>query len=705
MGSCDTPGEKRFFGLKDILIRSISLWMIFGICELLFLIQIPFFIHSGYQVPDSMFFSLLLLAGVYPLLGFLLGILTYFIAGLTRRPAGLAVLDDWNVILLSALFLGNAVAQKEPRGIPGAIFVTLACLTTMFRGRGGRGHPRRFGHWFYMLILLGWAYILKSRPQYSLLVKAAAFSVYTLALLAASLFLPHPAGKKSRWAKAWARINRPNLRFPALLILLQIGLMPVVFRQLSMPPVLRAPPERPHLPPIVLVVMDTVRSDHLSLYGYPRSTSPHLDGMVNSGATLYAHSIASSNFTLATHASIFTGLLPSRHGSYCVASQPWGFPLSKELPTLPKILREQGYVTIAVVANSAYLTRYYGFFRGFSAYDNPQLRHFLKKLDSYSLREAVRSFLRPFFSNNVDALSVGAETINRRAWQLVDRIRPTEAPFFLFLNYMDAHTPFLPPPPFDSRFAGSDPRFRWDLIYRIIAGLPDQTAMRRQEVSRYLIDQYDGAIAYLDSQLESLFDELKRRGLFERSLIIVTSDHGEAFGERNFFGHGITVGQEVLAVPLIIKYPFQEAPRIVHEIASSVDLLPTILDVSHSPRPESMQGQSLIRPLKDERRLIFAESFAYENTFALTHHWGEGPTDVALFYPPFKLTGRADGSSLLERLGDKSPNAGESAIVARLYHALHDYRSGSGRASLHAGKDKKPDEETLDKLRTLGYIR
>jgi len=377
-------------------------------------------------------------------------------------------------------------------------------------------------------------------------------------------------------------------------------------------PVVTGKPAASNSPNIVLVTMDTVRADHLPIYGYERNTAPNLTAFA-AQATLYKNPIAVSNMTLATHASMFTGLYPSAHGAHSDPRNPTGRPLRPGIPTVAGMLARNGYLSMAVVANHAYLDPFYEVGRGFQAYDirhpvpilNPEMSTDLRLL----LRYGVRQLLDLFTSTaEFDRVSRRAEEVNAAAFDLLNDARSRQMPFFLFLNYMDAHGPYVPPAPYGDLFPGRLRHFS-DASYR---QLELELVRKHQAVTprekEHLISQYDGAVAYLDSELGRLLAGLKSRGLYDDALIIITSDHGENFGDRNLLGHWISLYQDEVSVPLIVKYPHQNQGKVVEGMVSQIDIAPTLLEAANITAPAAFAGKSLTQPV-DPERLLYSEAF------------------------------------------------------------------------------------------------
>jgi len=249
--------------------------------------------------------------------------------------------------------------------------------------------------------------------------------------------------------------------------------------------------------------------------------------------------------------------------------------------------------------------------------------------------------------------------------------------------------PYLPPPPYDTAFLEGAPEITSERHQQLLHGLG--THAISAEDRKRLIAQYDGGIAYEDFALHKLFARLKSMGLYDRSLIIVTSDHGEAFDEHGSWGHGSSTHAEQVNVPLIVKYPGQTTGAIVQDRASQVDLLPTILEVLGYPASANLQGRSLVHPAAGDREL-FAESV----------------TGRALQSGPLKLIVAANGK---RELYDVAADPHESH---NLYSPLNPTANALDIAftrwmgtvpGARARSNSPQDREELRRLRSLGYVQ
>ena len=362
------------------------------------------------------------------------------------------------------------------------------------------------------------------------------------------------------------------------------------------------PPGSVTRPNLLLIVMDNVRAESLSLYGYNRPTTPRLDELART-AVRFDSARSTAPWTLPSHASMFTGQWPHR------LSVDWVRGLDETHPTLAEYLAGQGYTTAGFVANTYYCNARYGLDRGFARYED-----FLEN-ETVSLFEIVRSsslgksaLMLMGYSMRFAPADVGsrktAATINRNALDWLSR-RPADRPFFLFLNYYDAHAPFIPPEEATRRFGLCTLSHRDQVeilkrahdLDRAQQAPSDAERVRLQrQATEVLVDGYDSSIAYLDEQLGRLFEELQERGLLENTLVIVTSDHGEHFLERGFAGHGMSLYRREIHVPLLIFPPSGDPDRrVVPEPVSLRDLPATIVELLDLAEGSPFPGSSLSR--------------------------------------------------------------------------------------------------------------
>lgn len=323
------------------------------------------------------------------------------------------------------------------------------------------------------------------------------------------------------------------------------------------------PVARPGVPNVILIVLDTVRAPSLSLHGYARPTSPALDEFARRGI-VFERAVSTSPWTLPAHATLFTGRYPHE------VSATWLTSLDGRFPTLAEVFRDHGYVTAGFVANLTNTTYENGLGRGFVRFEDYPISVPMLIKSSWLWRLGVDP-LMAMEEPRRTLVSKTAEDINRDVlrWLRAPRSRP----FFVFINYFDAHAPYVTPGRGGRRFGADLPRPPQ-------ATLPNWTHAEIQ----IEVDAYDSAIAYLDHQLGVLLGELRRGGLLESTLVVITSDHGEQFGEHGLFEHANSLYRPALHVPLVIVLP-QVVPAALR-IAQPVtlrDVTATIADLVDLP--------------------------------------------------------------------------------------------------------------------------
>ena len=312
--------------------------------------------------------------------------------------------------------------------------------------------------------------------------------------------------------------------------------------RLAMRALATAAAERPN---VLVLVLDTQRADHLSSYGYERPTTPRMDRLAAQGA-LFENAFASSSWTLPTHASLFTGRYPQEHRAG-VMRRPW---LDGRFPTLAEVLRASGYATGGFVANGFWCGRQTRLHRGFIRYED-----FYHSLGDAVARTSLGRRLAYDYGPRFGFIDVPgrkrAELVNAQFLRWVNQVG--DRPFFAFLNYFDVHGPLLPPAPYAGRFSGRTSTPKSDEIQ--IGALTGDMPRYTPEAIRTLIDAYDESLLYLDAQIGALMDSLDAKGALENTLVVITSDHGESFGEHGMMFHGHSMYRDQLAVPLIVRLP------------------------------------------------------------------------------------------------------------------------------------------------------
>jgi arylsulfatase A-like enzyme len=433
---------------------------------------------------------------------------------------------------------------------------------------------------------------------------------------------------------------------------------------------------RAQAPSLVLITLDTTRVDHLSCYGYPRQTSPNLDRLARQSVR-YTRAWSTSSWTLPAHASLFTGLLPGRHGAHfdaagdaVLGSVVTRMPnarkvrvgvLAEEFRTLAEILAERGYRT-AAFAGGPWLHRSFGLMQGFGHVD-----------DDVSGFEG-----RP------------AQVVSDRAIDWL-RQRDRDGPVFLFVNYFDPHAPYFPPPRFQL-FPGSKQGFEMPFP-ALLRGLRELTPQERE----IAIGRYDAEIRAMDHHLGRLLTAVHNH-VGPDALIVVTADHGESFGEGGRYGHTYWLSEELLRVPLLVRHPDRRgAGSETDAIVQLTDVLPLLADGLGFAVPDGIDG---VRP--GERESVHAE--LYREPTAAERYGADFDRDLAaLIVWPFKLLQPDPGESVLTRL---DATLHEQAVDApdareRLARALAERRRAQPAAAL---KPATAEPELVEALRGLGYV-
>jgi arylsulfatase A-like enzyme len=418
-----------------------------------------------------------------------------------------------------------------------------------------------------------------------------------------------------------------------------------------------------------LISIDTLRADHLGCYGYSRITSPRIDAF-RKDAVLFENAVAQAPSTLPAHASMFTSLLPSHHGG-SVANSTGVDPAA---PTLTEILKRNGFDT-ASFNGGIQLDPLYGLDRGFDVY--------------VSSRPSVAS------------AEVLVDAVDRFDHQVSEAIRWIEQrkgrSFFLFLHTYEVHHPYSPDPALleelEPSYQGPLPN---EVSVELLKRINEGTLTIADADLEHVVAAYDAEIRSADRAFGKLVGFLRDRRLYEDSLIVVTSDHGEEFGERGRVGwHGHSLHDELLRVPLLVKLPGgREGGRSVSAQARGIDLAPTILQELSIPIPESFEGASLLpaigggAPLPEhavsEKDVVLPDREASIRT--LDWKWTRG----RLYHLP---------SDPLESNDVAPANASEGVTLSR---KLQDLLGARPRPAPHR---VAPDEELLKKLRSLGYIQ
>jgi len=332
-------------------------------------------------------------------------------------------------------------------------------------------------------------------------------------------------------------------------------------------------------PNIVLITVDCLRADHVGCYGYQDAATPRLDQLAAEG-TLFLQAIAQGPGTTFAFPAIMSSIYPSMLGGSEI--------LTASHPVLAERLQEAGYATAAFVSNP-YLTASFGYQRGFVVFDEC----YSPKVTARRLRNAVNRILAPLGISIQCPPYPSAAQMTARACEWLAR---TSAPFFLWVHYMDTHWPY--------NLRRCMVTVPWDKSTRVLAGqtadrLRNAPASATQEEIIALKAAYDSGIRYVDHRIGQLLDMLKVHGLVDETWVVVTADHGEEFGDHGGFFHTRKLYDELIRVPLIVRFPKCIAmPRRVRQQVRHIDIAPTFLDVLGLPADERSVGSSLLPLLK-----------------------------------------------------------------------------------------------------------
>ena len=484
--------------------------------------------------------------------------------------------------------------------------------------------------------------------------------------------------------------------------------------------------ERPN---IVLIVLDTLRQDHLACYGYRRETAPTIEGIAEEGV-IFENAYTTAPWTLPGHASLFTGMYTSTH-----ETDNGSIRLSAEKRTLAEILFENGYRTAGFSANP-WISSISGLEQGFERFEylGTQTTHaFFLNL----AKERARALITG--SSHQD---LGANTVNTHLLRWVEKVRHGDAPFFVFANFMEVHAPYgtVPEPYFSTFLEHSLPRNigrKWAREKSLFmcrhcegaledfeaepTGSPECVDGRwRLPPARLAATNalYDAGILYVDYQIGRIYRALERAGILDETILIITSDHGESLGEGGTMGHGVLLHERVLKIPLVMRYPRIFPPGLrVSEATSLIDVLPTIEDMLGLPRSPLSDAVSLVPggELAARPERVLAEYFPPEE-----HVWKAigkalgcdysyaGRVRASLGKGSLKYVWSSSGENELYNL-EADPSEEENLIgglpgEAQMLDAeLHEWRANL-RPEHSSAETYEIDPATQEALKSLGYI-
>jgi arylsulfatase A-like enzyme len=515
------------------------------------------------------------------------------------------------------------------------------------------------------------------------------FAIFCAAILAAMLSL---------------RIHRPRLfstgRSILILALLWCAASSIIiFKGIS-------PPD-PHIPqahdssadhddpPVFLIILDALRADRLQLYGGPVAT-PNLE-LFARDSLLCADAISPASYTLPSHASLFTGLFICQHHTEGDPRKTWpNFTLpilTDEHITLAELFHDAGYFTAAISSNYGFLSPRHNMNQGFAYYDTtPNIGISYSR---YAFRPIIHlvAYLTGIYPKAMLSYRP-ADEIVREATSLLSQ-NLDGSPIFLFLNFMEPHGPYRPPRPFSGRYADTAfPQMQRLALYR------DFLKQRhdKDQWDSFLLSQYDGEVTYLDSQLGVFLDFLKENNLYDRAMIVITSDHGEMFGEHGLYEHSTYLYEEIIKIPMLIKYPYSRRAGRIEHLVNLTDIYATIakeckLPVNHPVSSYPIGPENKTVPMAEYYMELVGEHRAYySGDYKLMVYQKGRPNEL------FNIKDDPrEQHNLIGVQYDEFAN-----IKEKLQIWLDE---NSIERDLVIRKTKSMDDESLQQLRSLGYFQ
>lgn len=434
--------------------------------------------------------------------------------------------------------------------------------------------------------------------------------------------------------------------------------------------------QNPSGPNVIVLLVDALRKDHVSKYGYYRNTTPKINRFARK-AVVFRNAVSQCSWTSPAIASLFSSLYPSVHGltSYSYKENVAAADtLDFRLVTFAEVLKEKGYATGAFVANH-WINRQLGYGQGFDIFD-PIL--YVPKPRAWMVNEKALK------------------------WIAANQSKP----FFAYMHYMDVHGPYAPPGNFSSFFKSE-----------VLKKMTEEDAVKipgfNPEINdlNHYIDQYDGEIRYIDRQIGVFLDKIRELGLMDNTIIIITSDHGEAFLEHGYGDHGWSLYNEEIDIPLIIKLPEGEKfPEIKQHRVQLIDVAATVLGLLHFRFPYEVDGWDLSREFDRKsllRRVIVSEELSEKIT---------GPPKVAMIKDGYKVIfnfpelqvrelydlekDKREMKNLINHLPEKLDDFSQVIIIwekAKIY--------ARQKLGLSASVVEIKDKKEIERLKSLGYLK
>ena len=410
---------------------------------------------------------------------------------------------------------------------------------------------------------------------------------------------------------------------------------------------------------VMIIILDALRPDYCGCYGNEMGMTPNIDAFAEE-AVVFDNAIASAPYTLASTSTLFTGLLPENHGI-----RRYRQFFAEELESMPEVFQQNGYRTITLTGHG-YISDEPGFSRGFD--------------DLFKLS-------KPEYWENKLATMDEAEMERG-----IDTAASAEKPLFIYAHLAPPHEPYNPPPPFNTHFTGTPMLEKW----KIYAMYHDGLLTSDDPSIEFFRVQYRNNVVYADHLAGRIFAMLKENGLYDNTLIILTADHGEAFMERGAFGHGMTVADEMIRIPLIVRVPGVEHRRVAQQVGN-VDWLPTLVELLELQRNDTPLDGRSIAPLLTGGEQPPAD-FYYSRS-------DSGNPVFTLRGERYKYVQRI----FEQELFDLQEDPGETRNVIGSHPALAAWLRQRGMllVSGYTARTREAElsEEIEDQLRRLGYIQ
>lgn len=607
------------------------------------------------------------------------------------------------LLLVLVAALAGAAVGRIVRRPDGAHWVAAGTLALALMVIMSRSVPGRFGH--------------PTAPSYILLRLAACAAMSMLVFFGPAL----PRAMLSRSARIVSWLRWPALALSGFWVLFALhDFTTLLSRHPSAPAVdVEAATAASGRPNILLISIDTLRADHLSCYGYGKPTSPAIDRLAAEGV-LFTQASSTASFTLPAHASMMTGLFPSSHGATYQNRDPHSFTvrgMGTGYPTLAELLRDHGYDTAAFVSGPL-MSRQFGFSRGFNSYDDryDRLQSAQARLFSRSLLFTAMERAGIFSGRDRDSQRTAGE-VNPLVREWLRARGRGGRPFFLFVHYWDPHGPYDPPAPWGRRADGSRISVKYDMD-RLLTGAYTLTPAALADT----LALYDGEVSYVDQHVGGLLDALREDHSLDDSLVILTADHGESFGEHAHWEHSRVLYEDLLHVPFIVRLPGGRAAGSLLKsiIAQPTDILPTALAVAGLPIPEGIEGRDLSKWIGSARLPEPAQSGVKAPGLAFAEldrnvdwpvRWGarfdRDLTSVRTLRWKYirASTGQEELYDLQRDPAERTSRVGAEPETAATLRALTDAWRRSLRGPSGEKGTEEIDEGLRDNLRSLGYIQ